>query len=284
MKKDMDITDKNGQVKYVSVRDGIKYNSDNSEEKCADNLIHEHFLNLNIRINNEDYNSNPAMIVKSEKISCTASHLKEMIFGRLYTNGCIDNINEIKNVHISDNAENAEAILAISATAKMNQNKPLQELIEKRIIDRSSNIIKKNDKKTAGITTDNNKRVDDKKQVFELADFFKKDSELHRKTGSTHSAYLRIPDGSIHSFEDISRHNALDKAIGYMLINKYNPEECMIYTTGRVPTDMVEKILMAGFKILISKSVPTDAALDLATRYGLTVLCKTWPDSYVIYE
>lgn len=284
MKKDMEITDKNGQTIYVSVRDGIKYNSDNTEEKCADNLIHEHFLNLNIWINNEDYNSEPVIIAKSEKISCTASYLKEMIFGRLYTSGYIDDINELTNFHISDNAEKADILLATSATAKIYQDKSLQELIEKRKKSKTENTSIKDDKKTVAMNTGNNKLSVDKKLVFELAEFFKNDSDLHRKTGSTHSAYLRIPDGSIHSFEDISRHNALDKAIGYMLINKYNPEECMIYTTGRVPTDMVEKILMAGFRILISKSVPTDAALDLAAGYGLTVLCKTWPDSYVIYE
>ncbi len=54
----------------------------------------------------------------------------------------------------------------------------------------------------------------------------------------------------------------------------------MIYTTGRVSTDMVEKTVAAGIPVLVSKAVPTSKALELAKRYGLKLICKAWPDSF----
>ena len=83
-------------------------------------------------------------------------------------------------------------------------------------------------------------------------------------------------------FEDISRHNALDKAVGHMLLTAADPAGCILYTTGRVPADMVQKAVMAGVPVLVSKSVPTDAAVELAEEYRLQLLCKAWPDSYTV--
>ena len=48
-----------------------------------------------------------------------------------------------------------------------------------------------------------------------------------------HKAYIKLSDGSIRSFEDIGRHNTIDKAIGHMIINEYDPAECVIMTSGR---------------------------------------------------
>ena len=119
--------------------------------------------------------------------------------------------------------------------------------------------------------------------VFALAEHFRKDGELHRSTAGTHSCYIRFGDGSIRGFEDIGRHNALDKAVGAMLLAEADPEACMLYTTGRVPVDMVQKTLHAGIPVLISKAVPTDAAVRMAAEHGLTLICRAWPDSYECY-
>ena len=75
------------------------------------------------------------------------------------------------------------------------------------------------------------------------------------------------------SCEDIGRHNALDKAVGSMLLAGVPLSECVLYTSGRVPMDMVRKAIRAGVPALVSKTMPTVQSLELAQEYGLQLLC-----------
>ena len=84
--------------------------------------------------------------------------------------------------------------------------------------------------------------------------------------------------------EDIGRHNALDKCIGYALLEQLELSECILFTTGRVPTDMVQKVIAAGIPVLASKAVPTDQAIELAKKYRLNLICRAWPDRIEIYH
>ena len=85
------------------------------------------------------------------------------------------------------------------------------------------------------------------------------------------------------SFEDIGRHNALDKAVGYMYLNNILPSESAVYLTGRIPIDMVRKCIAAKIPLVITKSVPTSEAVEMAEKYGITLVCRAWPDSFEIY-
>ena len=64
--------------------------------------------------------------------------------------------------------------------------------------------------------------------------------------------------------EDIGRHNALDKAVGSVLLAGVPLSECVLYTSGRVPMDMVRKAIRAGVPALVSKTMPTVQSLELA--------------------
>lgn len=123
----------------------------------------------------------------------------------------------------------------------------------------------------------------DPADVFSLAEHFQKDSSLHRNTSGTHSCYIRFGNGEILSFEDIGRHNALDKAVGAMLLKNEDPARCILYTTGRVAEDMAKKAIASGIPVLISKAVPTEAAVILAKESHLKLICRAWPDSYDEY-
>lgn len=119
---------------------------------------------------------------------------------------------------------------------------------------------------------------------FALVNQFVSDSEIHRATQGTHSCYLSV-NGELHfSVEDIGRHNAIDKAIVYAVMRGFKREDCILYTTGRVSTDMARKVIVSGFPILVSKSVPTNAAVNMARTNNLVLICKAWPDQFEVFS
>ena len=122
-----------------------------------------------------------------------------------------------------------------------------------------------------------------KEWIFALAGDFARGTLLHKKTKGTHSCYLGVAGETVFAVEDIGRHNALDKVIGYAALHHIAFEECIVFTSGRVPTDMVMKVIAVGIPVLASKAVPTDAAIELAQLRGLTLICRAWEDSFEIY-
>jgi FdhD protein len=97
-------------------------------------------------------------------------------------------------------------------------------------------------------------------------------SELFLSTGCVHSCALCDPSGIMFFEEDISRHNALDKIIGDAVINQIRLDRCYVVTSGRVPLDMMDKIVRAGIPLTASRSAPTDSAIRLAKKCNVTLI------------
>ena len=109
------------------------------------------------------------------------------------------------------------------------------------------------------------------------------DTGLHRITGSSHSALLMYEDRIVFEADDIGRHNAVDKAAGYLYIRELDPSKAVIYTTGRMPTDMIRKVIRARIPVLVSRQKPTVEGVELALRYNLKLIGNLRPDSFKIY-
>ena len=120
-------------------------------------------------------------------------------------------------------------------------------------------------------------------QVFDLADRFHAGMPLHGQTWATHSCFLAKDGQLLFQCEDIGRHNALDKAIGYALRHGISLSRCMVYSSGRIPTDMAMKAIRAGIPILASKASPTAEAIALAKEYGLTLVCAARRDRMKLF-
>ena len=108
--------------------------------------------------------------------------------------------------------------------------------------------------------------------MYAFDEAFHQDMPLHEATWSTHSCFLAYKGKIVYSCEDIGRHNALDKAIGYALMHDYDFHECAVFTTGRLPIDMITKVIRAGIPLVASKKTPTTEAVKLAQEYGLTMI------------
>lgn len=70
---------------------------------------------------------------------------------------------------------------------------------------------------------------------------------------------------------------------GYDLRHNIDLHQCMVYSSGRIPTDMTLKVIHAGIPILSSKASPTSEAIDLAKKYHLTLICAARRDRMKVF-
>ena len=119
--------------------------------------------------------------------------------------------------------------------------------------------------------------------IFDLARRFRAGMPLHRETFSAHCAFLQRRGKLLYAGEDIGRHNAVDKAVGFALLRNIPLSECVLFTSGRVPSDMVEKAVAAGIPVLASKASPTAEAVRLAQDAGLTLICRAREDNFTLF-
>lgn len=99
-------------------------------------------------------------------------------------------------------------------------------------------------------------------------------SDVHIATGGVHSVGLFGEKEPICIIEDIGRHNALDKAIGYALIQNQASSfsRTFVACTGRVSSDMALKCSVAGIPIIVSRGATTSLAISIAERTGQCIV------------
>ncbi len=107
---------------------------------------------------------------------------------------------------------------------------------------------------------------------------------LFPETGGTHVAALFRRDGALLSLaEDVSRHNAMDKAAGTLLLENSLKNAYLGYVSSRAGFEMVHRAVRAGLKILACTSAPTDLAVRAAEHSGLTLIGFARPGRFSIY-
>jgi len=96
---------------------------------------------------------------------------------------------------------------------------------------------------------------------------------LGNKTGAIHAALLLSPQNEvICCMEDIGRHNALDKIIGYALQQKIELHNHTVLMSSRCSTELVQKAVRVGLSHLVHLASPSTLAVKLAHHYGLTLI------------
>ena len=114
----------------------------------------------------------------------------------------------------------------------------------------------------------------------------RKNQSEFSKTGGIHASGLFSAQGDIVAIkEDVGRHNALDKLIGYALKeNLLDNTSQFLACSGRLNFDLVQKALMANIGILIGVGAPTSLAIDLANKFDMTLVGFVKEDSFNIYS
>ncbi|MDD7388726.1 MAG: formate dehydrogenase accessory sulfurtransferase FdhD [Lachnospiraceae bacterium] len=240
----------------------IIVNADGSRREAHSRVVREHFMDVYI---------NEQLAVK---LVCTPANLVELVMGRMVSERYIDREDDVESIYICNYGSKARVFLKKDAELlRTVENEPTCCTGNQVLLSTGGRELKRLSK--AGWKPE---------WIFDLAQEFAGGSRIHRATQGTHSCYLSVNGKIEYASEDIGRHNAMDKVIGYVVMHDIDRKQCILYTTGRVPTDMVKKVIASGIPVLVSKAVPTDAAIEMAHRYNLTLICKAWPDRYEIFN
>ena len=121
--------------------------------------------------------------------------------------------------------------------------------------------------------------------LHELLTALRTRKTVYKKAGAVHGCALIKSREIIYFTEDVGRHNALDKLIGYALKeNLLDNKSQFLACSGRLNFDLVQKALMANIGILIGVGAPTSLAIDLANKFDMTLVGFVKDDSFNIYS
>ena len=122
--------------------------------------------------------------------------------------------------------------------------------------------------------------------IMKSPDILKQNQSEFSKTGGIHASGLFRANGEIIAVkEDVGRHNALDKLIGFVLKQNLLDNSSQFLTcSGRLNFDLVQKALMANIGVLIGVGAPTSLAIDLANKFDMTLVGFVKEESFNIYS
>jgi FdhD protein len=121
--------------------------------------------------------------------------------------------------------------------------------------------------------------------ITSLPDSLRLSQAAFERTGGLHAAGLFATDGSLVAIrEDVGRHNALDKLIGSRVrANELPLWDRVLMVSGRVSFEIVQKAAVAGVPIICAVSAPSDLAVRLADRLGVTLVGFLRGDGFNVY-
>ena len=189
---------------------------------------------------------------------------REFVVGHLYSEGLINSLEDVSSLKIQQNVADVEVpSLRLSPNAMRHGLVPLSCLVgggKHAPASRLSLKIESNVKISAEV-------------ILTAFRMLHKRMPTFAATGCTHGAALLSEKGEVLCIaEDLGRHNAVDKAIGFALLNGVDVKRCILLLTGRETPQVVLKAARAGVPVVCSLSAPTLGAIKLARAVGITLV------------
>ena len=121
------------------------------------------------------------------------------------------------------------------------------------------------------VTPNNSTLKIDATQIIKDMENLKENAKIWQKTGSVHVAQIIYKNKSIIR-EDVSRHVAVDKVIGAAFKSEYDLTQSYITYSGRIPADMLIKVIRVGIPIIISNAAPAASGYEIAKKGNITMV------------
>jgi FdhD protein len=241
--------DKIKKIQITRIKEGKSLPAE--ESLCPEEQIH-------VYLNNQ----------KLISLMCYPDKIKELILGFIYLEDILETQGNLKDI-VLDKKENA-----VYCQGKFNK-KAVKNLRDSRTITTGCN---------KGVTGIDFKKPEDCKRIntsvrysgntlIDIAKRFNRNSDLFLKTGAVHSVGLYDKKGNRIAFaEDIGRHNAFDKVVGEILFNNIKLDDKILFTSGRISSEIMAKTIKAKIPVIISRAAPTFYAYKLAENFFITLI------------
>jgi FdhD protein len=120
--------------------------------------------------------------------------------------------------------------------------------------------------------------------ALECLENLSQNQPLRDKTRASHAAALYTSDFKLLSVaEDVGRHNALDKAVGKLFLDRRLDEAVLLTLSSRISYELVQKSARARIPVVLAFSRPTSLAVELASRLNITLACPAGQNGLYIY-
>ncbi|MEY3170765.1 MAG: formate dehydrogenase chain [Pseudomonadota bacterium] len=263
----------------------LKFKSNKFEE--IDDLISiEEPLEISIKFKDKDKWVNQILSITMR----TPGHDEDLVRGFLFNEQIVQNISHIESIKsFGDKVGQYKIQNKILATLNNSQNVNITKIKREFLTNSSCGVCGKTSLDALEIIKKDKTLLTEpkltKEVILQSPEILKNSQSEFSKTGGIHASGLFASNGKLIAIsEDVGRHNALDKLVGNILNNKLlNSKEQFITCSGRLNFELVQKVLMTNIGIMIGVGAPTSLAIDLASKFNMTLIGFVKKDSFNVY-
>jgi FdhD protein len=263
----------------------LKFKSNKFE--AVDDLISiEEPLEISIKFKDQDKWVNQILSITMR----TPGHDEDLVRGFLFNEQIVQNISHIESIKsFGDKVGQYKIQNKILATLNNSQNVNITKIKRDFLTNSSCGVCGKSSLDALEIIKKDKTSLTEpkltKEVILQSPEILKKSQSEFSKTGGIHASGLFASNGKLIAIrEDVGRHNALDKLIGNILNNKLlNSKDQFITCSGRLNFELVQKVIMTNIGIMIGVGAPTSLAIDLASKFNMTLIGFVKKDSFNVY-